>query len=799
MNPFPDTQRGLAELPPMSAAQTAALLRSGMAIAAELIGQGFDDLCKAAAAELRARWDFDPNAGGVQRLLVGRGRDLRASFLGRLKQAQDDAYAGLTALGHARQQFGNTGFPSLDADTLALVDEVAVESNTLVERSASKIGGLLEQPMGELDLVVAYIAERPTLRASENPLGAHPVVKALFQAAEDQDLEPGSRVLLLAAFERPLAEALAPTVTALLEHYARHGVNVRAVRRALSVARPGYSGPGLQESELELGGPHTRGPGAAGGGPGGAAGSGGSGAGGSAATGGGGGAVAATAVLNQIVTRLQANSRGTRAPNLPPAGPPAQELLQSVDELQRMGLEASSGGSAAQATGSISAWRGELVSRTDRTVDKLTIEIVGMLFDHVLADKQVPAEIKARISRLQFPVLKAALMDAAFFASSSHPARKLIDRVAGTAVGWEPYGDDNQRYLREVERVVHEVLEKFEHDVSIFERLYTEFDKFVSEVNPAENDPVARAKKALEAAEKTEILTINTTIQVRRAFERVDLEPYIRDFLLGPWVRVLVAATIRSEAQPGFAKAFRDVIHDLVWSVQPKASADDRARLVKTIPNMVRVLRDGLNLINYSERDREVLFAHMMESHAMAVKPVDQASYLKASIATTELRAKIEGMQFSGIFPVTTVPGGIKVSTNAIVRAAQEHQAELAIPTAFTEVKGPLDPLEEARLTEEIARWQRGHWFKLWNGTDFVRARLRWMSPLRTLFLFASSQGAKPHALSADQLRAYLAKGYIEPLEQMPLTKRAVDAVVADFEAEPARATELATRYAQPA
>lgn len=819
----PDTSRG-PDLPPMTANQTAALLRSGMAIAAELIGESFAELSKAVVAELGSRWDFDQLAPLVQRLLSVRHADFRVSFLGRLKEAQDDAYSQLVALSHA-SQFGNTGFPRLDADTLTLVDEVAVETSTVVERSSAKVAGQLDDTLSDLNLVVAYIAERPVVKSSENPLGPAVVVKALFQASEDQDLEPAARALLLASFERPLAQALEPVVRSLLDHYARHGFNARAVRKALAV-RPASTaearGPDTQMRgpDSQMRGPDTHVPGGAGhagGGYGGAPSSGGpvgyaaaragaqggadrGGAGGAAAgSGGGGGAGAATAVLNQIVTRLQANSRGTRAPNLPPAGPPAEDLMQSVDELQRMGLDGGGGRYAAQAAGSISTWRGELVARTDRTVDKLTIEIVGMLFDHVLADKQVPAEIKARISRLQFPVLKAALMDAAFFASSSHPARKLIDRIAGTAVGWEPYGDDNQRYLREVDRVVHEVLEKFENDVSVFERLYTEFDKFVSEVNPAENDPVARAKKALEAAEKTEILTINTTIQVRRAFERVDLEPYIRDFLLGPWVRVLVAATVRSETQPGFAKSFRDVIHDLVWSVQPKASAEDRARLVKTIPNMVRVLRDGLNLINYSERDREVLFAQMMESHAMAVKPVDQASYLKASLATTELRAKLEGMQFSGIFPVTTVPGGIKVSTNAIVRAAQEHQAELAIPTAFTEVKGPLDPLEEARLTEEIARWQRGHWFKLWNGTEFVRARLRWMSPLRTLFLFASSQGAKPHALSAEQLRAYLAKGYIEPLEQMPLTKRAVDAVVADFEAEPARATELATRYAQPA
>src|SRR4029453_11418326 len=156
-----------------------------------------------------------------------------------------------------------------------------------------------------------------------------------------------------------------------------------------------------------------------------------------------------------------------------------------------------------------------------------------------------------------------------------------------------------------------------------------------------------------------EILTINTTIQVRRAFERVDLEPYIKEFLLGPWVKVLVAATVPSETQPGFANSFRDVIHELVWSVQPKASTEDRNKLVKMIPGMVRVLRDGLGLVNQSERGGEQFFSQLRESHAMAVKPVDQATYIKSSLLTSELRAKIDGMQLSGIFAVTTVPGEI--------------------------------------------------------------------------------------------------------------------------------------------
>jgi len=55
--------------------------------------------------------------------------------------------------------------------------------------------------------------------------------------------------------------------------------------------------------------------------------------------------------------------------------------------------------------------------------------------------------------------------------------------------------------------------------------------------------------------------------------------------------------------------------------------------------------------------------------------------------------------------------------------------------------------------------------------------------------------------LSSDMLKSYLARKYIEPLESVPLTKRAVDAVVADFESTPDRAAAMANRYkaSQPA
>jgi hypothetical protein len=439
------------------------------------------------------------------------------------------------------------------------------------------------------------------------------------------------------------------------------------------------------------------------------------------------------------------------------------------------------------------AWRDVLLAKSNRTVDKLTIEIVGMLFDHVLQDEQVPAEIKAVLSRLQFPVLKVALVDADFFASGTHPARRLIDRLASTAVGWEPYGDENQRYKKEVERVVLQVQERFDKDLGLFEQLLKEFDSFIAEMPTRETDPVARAKRALEEAEKREVLVINTTIQVRRAFEHVELEQYLREFLVGPWVQALVSATLRDEQTPGFSKAFRQSIHDMVWSVQPKISADERKRLVALIPGMTRVLRDGMAMIQMTEREQQDFLKNLMASHAVAVRPVDQATYIKRKVATGELRQRLDEMKITGVLPAGAIAEGVKIRTGALQQAAEHHAAQLVVaePIAADE---PLSSDEDAAFDGQIAEWERGSWFNLYDGKEVVKVKLRWISPLRTLFMFSNEADKSTRVLSPQTIKSYLKQGWLKPLESVPLTKRVAKRVIGEFERSAKRAEELAVR-----
>jgi hypothetical protein len=806
--------------PSFSAQQVTDLFRAGLGLVANQVTAAFPGMLEAAIDHLDKKLESDVGAPTARRFVSARRDNMRRGFASHLKTEQDEALARLLK----RDKPAGGGPMKISADSLTLMEDEAVATAEITSKVGRRMQGPLELVLRELHLVVAHLASRDGARVSEDPFAPDVCLRALLESARDLGLEASGWGALLGAFERPLSEELGRSYPKVLEHFRKHRVDANEIRREMAarqaLGRPTLNPTPKSAAAQRLGwmdevpratpyvnpGPDT-GFGRAGQGGGASTVSGGGAGGGGGSAGGGGGSAPAALVadvrasLDNLVARMSADVRGTPLPSsLPPPGKPPADLLAAINEMQKVGArsvaEMPAGAVIGPSVGAAGidqgAWREMLLAKSNRTVDKLTIEIVGMLFDHVLQDNQVPAEIKAVLSRMQFPVLKVALTDAEFFVSSNHPARRLIDRLASTAVGWEPYGDENQRYKGEVERVVQQVLERFDKDVGVFEQLISEFESFIGEMPTRETDPVARAKRALEEAEKREVLSINTTIQVRRAFEHVELEPYLREFLVGPWVQALVNATLRDEQTPGFSKAFRQVIHDVVWSVQPKVSADERKRLVGLIPGMTRVLRDGLNMIRMTEMDQQNFLKQLMASHAVAVRPVDQATYIKSKVATGELRQKLEEMQITGTFPISA-SRAVKVTVGAVQQAAANHAAQVVMPEPIAGGTA-LNLEQEAAYDEQIAGWQRGSWFNFYDGKEVLKVKLRWISPLRTLFMFSSGEEKSARVLSPETIKSYLKQGWLKPLESVPLTKRIVDRMVGEFERSPKRAEELASK-----
>src|SRR6185369_14893137 len=86
--------------------------------------------------------------------------------------------------------------------------------------------------------------------------------------------------------------------------------------------------------------------------------------------------------------------------------------------------------------------------------DSITIDLVAMLFDFIFDDEHIAATAKAHLGRLQIPTLKVALLDKSFFSSNSHPARRLLDLLAESAMGLDHATTREAQVVQLIEGVV---------------------------------------------------------------------------------------------------------------------------------------------------------------------------------------------------------------------------------------------------------------------------------------------------------------------------------------------------------
>jgi len=467
-------------------------------------------------------------------------------------------------------------------------------------------------------------------------------------------------------------------------------------------------------------------------------------------------------------------------------------LLASINEVQRLNALAAVAARSGSPTAAAISERDEsqlrqhVAERATKQIDKLVIELVGMLFDRIHQDKHLPAEIKTALSRLQFPIMKVALSDSELFVSPLQPARRLMDRIASTAIGWIPEGEENQRYLTEVNKAVDTVVVAINEGPAIFEKALEEFEKYLNEERIRDDDPITRAKRALEEAETREVMSINAAIAIRRAFDGVQLESYLREFLLETWVKVLVAATLRERSQPDFAKKYRDMVPDLVWSVQPKINPEDRKRLVKTIPAVLNTLREGLQLIEHAPTQTQDFFTRLMASHAQAVKALEVAYGAPPPVDASMIKRRLDEIKI--VEPPPPLAGHdeqLTIPASVVRSAAAANHAEVNVldspPTVAPEEMIPIEELSDDEIDELIEGWERGSWFDLYTGQQVERVRLRWISPRRNFYLFTSAETGKAHSLAPVVLRGYVRAGRIRSAESAPLFERVVGDLMRDL------------------
>lgn len=85
--------------------------------------------------------------------------------------------------------------------------------------------------------------------------------------------------------------------------------------------------------------------------------------------------------------------------------------------------------------------------------------LVGRMFNTILTDPNLPADIRPRFGQLRMSVIKTALNDVGFFADPDHPVRGMVNEVATMAATARAAGEES---LRRIEDLVGQIQQQFD-------------------------------------------------------------------------------------------------------------------------------------------------------------------------------------------------------------------------------------------------------------------------------------------------------------------------------------------------
>jgi hypothetical protein len=506
---------------------------------------------------------------------------------------------------------------------LSLMDDEAVDALVAADRIGLAIGHHSEWELREVE---SYVLGLNT--GERNPLRPELVAQAMLEGLQAICDEPPTRQILTDELTRALAQEMRACYGDIAALFRGRGLRPQDLRVRGADSGGGPAGLGAHSTRAQslprssvqgdYDGASTRGGTATSSGYDGPAG-------GRRGSAGGGGLGSVDAQMMDLLRRLA---------QMPPAsfgatgGRPQQgDMLApgfeaAARQWSESGLDAGAGiGASWQAAppNLINLHRDELRQAATGRLDHMVIDVVGSLFDQILADPKVPPQMARLLARLQLPVLRVALGDSSFFSSRRHPVRRFVNRMASLACAFDDFSEDpGQAFLSHVRELVQDVANGDFDRMDVYESKLDALEAFIAEQSAAALKAQGDAAALVERKETDLRLQQRYTQQLQAALAAVPMDGFLRDFLAQIWSLAVVLAA-RAGA-PARALRLRQLGRELVMSVQPKGGTAQRQTFLGQLPMLMRTLNEGLDLIAWPENARKTFFGQLLPAHAESLK-----------------------------------------------------------------------------------------------------------------------------------------------------------------------------------
>ncbi|BBN52757.1 hypothetical protein TRE132_08820 [Pseudomonas chlororaphis subsp. aurantiaca] len=395
-------------------------------------------------------------------------------------------------------------------------------------------------------------------------------------------------------------------------------------------------------------------------------------------------------------------------------------------------------------------------SRVVGVADEDVINLVAMLFEFILADRNLPESLKTLIGRLQIPMLKVAVLDKSFFSRSSHPARRLLNEIAAAAMGWGSC-DDYQRdslYLR-IEQVVQRLLSDFVDDPAIFSELLAEFLAFTSDERRRSELLEQRTRDAEEGRAKAELARRRVEQALNEGLLGKVLPLTVVEFVQQAWSKVLLLTCLKHGEHSSEWREGLQTMEQLIWSVQRHTDPDAAMQLLALVPDLLKALRDGLNSAAFDPFATSEFFSQLEALHLQVFEGFGESA----------------GRHLPGV--ADEQPAMVVVEEHIVLPSAEEGPLEAA-PLALAANDPGLLRVEQLRL---------GAWVEFLEDEDNnVRCKLAAIVQPGDKYIFVNRTGMKVLERTRVGLALEFQRGAVRQLDDTLLFDRALESVIGNLQ-----------------
>ena len=719
----------------------------------------------------------DRETGTVEQRQILDARTILKSQHDEIKHALASHLAEL--LSRSLQTAYNTFRPSYSSvplKSLSLLGSAELDGELRIDEITKRLRHAADEPLRDLNVRMAVIFEQDVINERENPLRPYLLTRSIQAAIAARQLQPVIADLIVDALSQEIALHIAFVYDEINDLLAAYGIaaeltlrvkrtpswqfsakpveqgdevapsaapsshDTRAEQLYQSVRRQAHRGFSDDDDEFDDASQ-----------------------------------IAHSAVSPRISWLGRAQNLGTTmrqffappAGSLTGAGSISERLSVSIDQLQVLAAPPE----ALQNV--IFDSRKQLSEASQTLQEQMVIDIVGMLFEFILRDPQIPAEIRAQLGRLQLRVLKTALHDPVFFAQKHHPARLLVNRIGSMAPLLPQLQIGVVSASEEIKRIIETLLNENSESAELFSRMLAELEAYISAQLRQSNAQLGRVADALETAEDRSLRYARIKAQINDALARFTLEPVAFDFLSEIWAYAIEAGE-RSDVVD--ALRYRMLLPEFLWSIAPKQQRSDVQQLLSLIPKLLATINEGLALTPWGEQEQNQFKNWLVDTHRHALRGQVGTSAPQSLEAMRLGFAEFIGQTAAGDTREQRIGTVNEVLLDQLI---QEMSADLdRIEALFGDFAGEAASCDVAENATLFAQLRSGIEVEMNLLGAPMNAHLCWMSPAETSLLLKLDGQDKPSLISVVAFRRLLSSGRAVLKENQQLFERAMESVL---------------------